>query len=185
MRALQMVISDAHQGLKGAIQAAVHGASWQRCLVHFMRYLLALVPKPATEMVAASVRTVFAQPDASSAREQWGTVADRSRTSAPRVADLMDDAETDVRAYLTFPRDHWRLIWSNNPLERRKKEVKRRTDVGGIFHNPAAVIRLVGAVLNEQHDEWQVAGRYFSAESLAKPRKEATADPSPALLAAG
>jgi putative transposase len=179
------VISDAHQGLKGAIQAALHGASWQRCRVHFIRNLLALVPKSATEMVAATVRTVFAQPDAASAREQWRTIADRFRKSFPRVADLMDEAEADVLAYLAFPHEHWRQIWSNNPLERLNKEVKRRTDVVGIFPNPTAVLRLVGAVLSEQHDEWQVARRYLSAESRAKLRKEATPDPVPALLAAG
>ena len=182
---VQAVISDAHQGLTGAIQAVLHGASWQRCRVHVIRNLLASVPKSAAEMVAATVRTVFAQPDAVSAREQWRSVADRFRTSFPRAATLMDEAEPDVLAYLAFPREHWRQIWSNNPLERLNKEVKRRTDVVGIFPNPAAVIRLVGAVLAEQHDEWQVARRYFSAESLAKLRKEAQTDPTPALLAAG
>ena len=185
LRGVQAVISDAHQGLKGAIAAVLHGASWQRCRVHFIRNLLALVPKSAAEMVAATVRTVFAQPDAESAREQWRAVADRFRTSFPRVADLLDEAEADVLAYLAFPREHWRQIWSNNPLERLNKEVKRRTDVVGIFPNAAAVVRLVGAVLAEQHDEWQVARRYFSAESLAKLRKETTTDPTPALLAAG
>ena len=182
---VELVISDAHQGLKGAIQAVLHGASWQRCRVHFVRNLLALVPKSAAEMVAATVRTVFAQPDATSAREQWRAVADRFRKSFPRVADLLDEAEADVLAYLAFPREHWRQIWSNNPLERLNKEVKRRTDVVGIFPNATAVVRLVGAVLSEQHDEWQVARRYFSAESLAKLRKEAPADTPPALLAAG
>jgi transposase-like protein len=182
---VQLVISDAHLGLKGAVAAVLHGASWQRCRVHFVRNLLALVPKSAAEMVAATVRTVFAQPDPTMAREQWRKVADGFRTAFPRVADLMDDADTEVLAYLTFPREHWRQIWSNNPLERLNKEVKRRTDVVGIFPNPAAVVRLVGAVLAEQHDEWQVARRYFSAESLAKLRKEATADPPSALLAAG
>jgi putative transposase len=125
-------------------------------MVHFVRNLLALVPKSAAEMVAATVRTV-----------------------------LMDEAEADVLAYLAFPREHWRQIWSNNPLERLNKEVKRRTDVVGIFPNPAAVVRLVGAILAEQHDEWQVARRYFSAESLAKLGKEVPAEPPPALLAAG
>jgi len=182
---VELVISDAHQGLKGAIAAVIHGASWQRCRVHFVRNLLALVPKSAAEMVAATVRTVFAQPDATGAREQWRAVADRFRTSFPRVADLLDEAEADVLAYLAFPQGHWRQIWSNNPLERLNKEVKRRTDVVGIFPNATAVVRLVGAVLSEQHDEWQVARRYFSAESLAKLRKEAAPDPAPALLAAG
>jgi transposase-like protein len=182
---VQLVSSDAHQGLKGAIAAVLHGATWQRCRVHFVRNLLGLVPKSAAEMVAATVRTVFAQPDAPSAREQWRAVADRLRARFPKAADLMDEAEADVLAYLAFPKGHWRQIWSNNPLERLNKEVKRRTDVVGIFPNPAAVLRLVGAVLSEQHDEWQVARRYLSVESLAKLRKEAPAEPTPALLAAG
>jgi putative transposase len=182
---VQLVSSDAHQGLKGAIAAVLHGAAWQRCRVHFVRNLLGLVPKSAAEMVAATVRTVFAQPDAPSAREQWRAVADRLRARFPKAADLMDEAEADVLAYLAFPKGHWRQIWSNNPLERLNKEVKRRTDVVGIFPNPAAVVRLVGAVLSEQHDEWQVARRYLSVESLAKLRKEAPAEPAPALLAAG
>jgi transposase-like protein len=182
---VQLVSSDAHQGLKGAIAAVLHGAAWQRCRVHFVRTLLGLVPKSAAEMVAATVRTVFAQPDAPSAREQWRALADRLRARFPKAADLMDEAEADVLAYLAFPKGHWRQIWSNNPLERLNKEVKRRTDVVGIFPNPAAVVRLVGAVLSEQHDEWQVARRYLSVESLAKLRKEAPAEPTPALLAAG
>jgi transposase-like protein len=182
---VQLVSSDAHQGLKGAIAAVIHGATWQRCRVHFVRNLLGLVPKSAAEMVAATVRTVFAQPDAPSAREQWRAVADRLRARFPKAADLMDEAEADVLAYLAFPKGHWRQIWSNNPLERLNKEVKRRTDVVGIFPNPAAVVRLVGAVLSEQHDEWQVARRYLSVESLAKLSKEAPTQPTPALLAAG
>jgi transposase-like protein len=182
---VQLVISDAHQGLKSAIAAVLHGATWQRCRVHFVRNLLGLVPRSAAEMVAATVRTVFAQPDAAGAREQWRAVADRLRARFPKAADLMDEAEPDVLAYLAFPQGHWRQIWSNNPIERLNKEVKRRTDVVGIFPNPAAVVRLVGAVLSEQHDEWQVARRYLSVESLAKLRKEAPADPAPALLAAG
>ena len=182
---VQLVSSDAHQGLKGAIAAVIHGATWPRCRVHFVRNLLGLVPRSAAEMVAATVRTVFAQPDAPSAREQWRAVADRLRARVPKAADLMDEAEADVLAYLAFPKGHWRQIWSNNPLERLNKEVKRRTDVVGIFPNPAAVVRLVGAVLSEQHDEWQVARRYLSVESLAKLRKEAPAEPTPALLAAG
>jgi transposase-like protein len=165
---VQLVISDAHQGLKGAIAAVLQGASWQRCRVHFVRNALALVPKSAAQMVAATIRTVFVQPDATTARETWRKVADGFRPRWGRLAELLDEAEADVLAYLAFPPEHWRQIWSNNPLERLNKEIKRRTDVGGIFPNGAAVVRLVGAVLAEQHDEWQVSRRYFSAESLAK-----------------
>lgn len=164
---VQLVISDAHAGLKRAVMTILHGASWQRCRVHFVRNALALVPKGAQQLVAATIRTVFAQPDATSAREQWRRVADGFRERFPRLAELMDDAESDVLAYLAFPSAHWRQIWSNNPLERLNKEVKRRSDVVGIFPNDAAVIRLVGAILAEQHDEWQVSRCYLSAESLA------------------
>jgi putative transposase len=165
---VQLVISDAHEGLKGAISAVLQGAAWQRCRVHFVRNALALVPKPAAAMVAATIRTVFVQPDAATARATWRRVADGFRERFPRLAALLDGAEPDVLAYLSFPREHWQQIWSNNPLERLNKEIKRRTDVVGIFPNSAAVVRLVGAVLAEQHDEWQVSRRYFSAESLAK-----------------
>ncbi len=180
---VQLVISDAHQGLTGAIAAVLQGASWQRCRVHFLRNALALVPKSAQPMVAATIRTVFAQPDPESAREQWRRITESLRPRFPRLADLLAEAEADVLAYLAFPREHWRQIWSNNPLERLNREVKRRTDVVGIFPNTAAVLRLVGMVLVEQHDEWQVSRRYFSADSLAKLTAPPAAEP-PALLAA-
>src|SRR5687768_4985353 len=179
---VRLVVSDAHQGLKGAIAAVLQGASWQRCRVHFVRNALALVPKSAAAMVAATIRTVFVQPDPISAREQWRRVADNFRPRYARLADLLAAAETDVLAYLAFPREHWRQIWSNNPLERLNKEIKRRTNVVGIFPNPASATRLVGAILAEQHDEWQVARRYFSAESLATLIEEVP--PTPALYAA-
>ena len=183
---VELVISDAHQGLKGAIAAVLQGAAWQRCRVHFVRNALALVPKAAAQMVAATIRTVFVQPDADGARAQWRRVADGFRARFPRLAQLLDEAEADVLAYLAFPPGHWRQIWSNNPLERLNKEVKRRTDVVGIFPNAPAVSRLVGAVLAEQHDEWQVGRRYFSAESLATLTDEEVQPGSlPALLAAG
>jgi len=171
---VQLVVSDAHEGLKAAIGAVLHGASWQRCRVHFVRNALALVPKSAQQLVAATIRTVFAQPEPAMARQTWRQVADGFRPRYPKLAALLDAAETEVLAYLAFPPDHWRQIWSNNPLERLNREVKRRTDVVGIFPNEAAIVRLVGMILAEQHDEWQVGRRYFSAESLAKLAPPAT-----------
>ena len=185
LNGVKLVTSDAHGGLKAAIATVLQGAAWQRCRVHFVRDALALVPKSAQQMVAATIRTVFVQPDAGPAREQWRKVADSFRPRFVRLAELLDQAEADVLAYLAFPPMHWRQIWSNNPLERLNKEVKRRTDVVGIFPNTAAVVRLVGCVLAEQHEEWQVARRYFSAESLAKlAAPDADALPAPALLTA-
>jgi putative transposase len=181
---VKLVISDAHGGLKGAVSAVLQGASWQRCRVHFIANALALVPKAASQMVAAAIRTVFAQPDPASAREQWRRVADSLRARFPRLAQLMDEAEEEFLAYSAFPPEHWRQVWSNNPLERLNREVKRRTDVVGIFPNRAAVVRLVGAVLAEQHDEWQVSRRYLSAESLAKLYQESEPELMPALLVA-
>ena len=165
---VHLVISDAHEGLKRAIAAALSGASWQRCRVHFVRNALALVPKTAAQMVAASIRMAFMQPDAATAQEQWRKAAGSLASRFPRVGALMDDAEAEVLAYLAFPREHWQQIRSTNPLERLNQEIKRRTDVVGIFPNPAAAVRLVGAVLAEQHDEWQVSRKYLSSESLAK-----------------
>lgn len=178
---VQLVTSDAHAGLKRALATILHGASWQRCRVHFVRNALALVPKSAQQLVAATIRTVFAQPDAASARVQWRRVADGFCDRFPRLAGLLDEAEDGVLAYLAFPPAHWRQIWSTNPLERLNREVKRRSDVVGIFPNAAAVLRLVGMILAEQHDEWQVSRCYVSAESLASvmPQPE-----TPALIAA-
>jgi putative transposase len=181
---VRLVTSGAHRGLKGAIQAVLQGASWQRCRVHFMRNALSLVPKAAQQMVGATIRTVFAQPDAASARQQWRRVTEGFRGRFPKLSELMEEAEEDVLSYATFPPEHWQKIWSNNPLERLNKEVKRRTEVVGIFPNEAAVIRLVGAVLSEQHDEWQVSKRYFSAGSLAKlDRREEQLGEQPQLVA--
>jgi transposase-like protein len=168
LRGVHLVVSDAHEGLKAAIAATLHGASWQRCRVHFVRNALAQVPKAAAQLVAATIRTVLAQPEPEMARHSWRQVADGFRSRSPKLATLLDEAEADVLAYLAFPPEHWRQIWSNNPLERLNREVKRRTDVVGIFPNEAAMVRLVGMVLAEQHDEWQVGRRYFSVESLAK-----------------
>jgi putative transposase len=180
---VKLVTSDAHRGLKGALETVLQGATWQRCRVHFMRNALSLVPKAAQQMVGATIRTVFAQPDAKSAREQWRRVSDGFRHRFPRLSELMEEAEEDVLAYASFPQEHWQKIWSNNPLERVNKEVKRRTNVVGIFPNEAAVIRLVGAVLSEQHDEWQVSKRYFSAGSLAKLERKEEMQKQPELVA--
>ena len=168
LNGVRLVVSDAHSGLKMAIESILQGAVWQRCRVHFVRDALALVPKHAQQMVAATIRTVFVQPDAASARTTWRTVSDSFHSRFPRLTAVMAEAENDVLAYAHFPSAHWHQVWSNNPLERLNKEVKRRTDVVGIFPNAAAVVRLVGSVLAEQHEEWQVARRYFSAESLAE-----------------
>jgi len=188
-----LIISDAHTGLKKAIARVFQGATWQRCRVHTMRNLLAHVPKGHAEMVAATVRTIFAQPDAASAREQLRIVSDGLRNRYPAVSDLLDDTEADLTAYADYPRAHWRKIWSTNPLERLHKEIKRRCNVVGIFPDDQSVIRLVGAVLAEQHDEWQVAERrYLSEGSMAsirhtnqnEPNKEVNPSNKPQLPAA-
>jgi putative transposase len=181
---VRLVTSDAHRGLKGAVEAVLVGASWQRCRVHFMRNALSLVPKAAQQMVGATIRTVFAQPDAESAHQQWRRISEGFRHRFPRLSELMDEAEEDVLSYTAFPQEHWQKIWSNNPLERVNKEVKRRTNVVGIFPTEGSVIRLVGSILSEQHDEWQVSKRYFSAGSLAKlDRREEQMAEQPQLVA--
>jgi putative transposase len=174
---VQLVISDAHTGLKQAIGAVMFGATWQRCRVHFMRNLLAVVPRGNTEMVAAAVRTVFAQPDAEHVAEQFETIATMLGRQLPKVEQMMRDARDDLLAFTAFPQPHWRKIWSTNPLERVNREVKRRTEVVGVFPNPPALLRLAGAVLVEIHDEWAVASerRYLSENSM----KLITSPPSP------
>ena len=167
---VELVISDAHQGLKQAIAAVLPGASWQRCRTHFMRNLLCRVPKSAQGLVATLVRTVFAQPDAVSTHAQHARIVEQLQDRFPAAAELLADAAADLLAFTAFPKEHWRQSWSNNPQERLNKELRRRTDVVGIFPNRAAVLRLIGAVLAEQHDEWAVTRRYMSAESLAKTR---------------
>jgi putative transposase len=180
---VRLVTSDSHRGLKQAIEAVLQGASWQRCRVHFMRNALSLVPKAAQQMVGATIRTVFAQPDSESAHQQWRKVSDGFRARFPKLSELMEEAEEDVLSYSAFPQEHWQKIWSNNPLERVNKEVKRRTNVVGIFPNEAAVIRLVGSVLLEQHDEWQVSKRYFGLGSLAKLERREELMEQPQLMA--
>ena len=166
---VQLVISDQHAGLVAAIARALQGAAHQRCRVHFIRNVLAHVPKGEAEMVAALFRTIFAQPDLTSMSRQWDKVRDDLTTRYPKIGPLMDTAKAEVLAFAAFPREHWRKIWSTNPLERLNKEIKRRARVVGIFPNEAAVIRLVGAVLADTHDEWVVdERRYLSEASMAK-----------------
>jgi putative transposase len=169
LQGVRLVISDAHEGLKQAIGTVLSGAAWQRCRVHFMRNLLATVPQGAREAIAAIVRTIFAQPDHASALTQLRKVANGLRRRFPKAAALLEEAAEDVLAYRHLPSEHHRQLHSTNPLERLNKEIKRRSNVVGIFPNAAALIRLVGAVLLEQDDEWTVAERrYFSAESMAR-----------------
>jgi putative transposase len=165
---VELVVSDAHAGLREAIAAVLAGACWQRCRTHFIRNLLCRVPKSAQGLVATLVRSIFAQPDAASTLTQHARVVEQLTDRFPAAAELLADAAADLLAFTSFPKEHWRQIWSNNPQERLNKELRRRTDVVGIFPNRAAVLRLVGAVLAEQHDEWAVARRYMSVESLAK-----------------
>ena len=165
---VRLVISDAHSGLKASIARVFAGATWQRCKVHLARNVLATVNHAHKDMVAATVRTIHAQPDAAATRAQLHTVVDMLEDRFPKAAEILAAAEGDVTAYAAFPRAHWRKISSTNPLERINKEIKRRSNVVGIFPDDASVIRLVGAVLLEQHDEWAVAERrYLSEESMA------------------
>ncbi len=165
---VKLASSDAHPGLVDAIAATLPGACWQRCRTHFMRNLLTQVPKSAQGFVATMVRTIFAQPDADTVHEQHARIVDQLQVRFPAAAALLEEAGTDLLAFTSFPKEHWRQLWSNNSLERLNKEIRRRTDVVGIFPNRAAVVRLVGAVLAEQNDEWAVARRYMSAESITK-----------------
>jgi putative transposase len=166
---VQLVISDAHAGLQAAIARVLQGAGWQRCRVHFMRNVLARVPKGSADMVAATVRTIFAQPDAAAVAKQLDKVAGMLGRQFPTVEAMLRDAAPDLTAFAAFPRAHWRKIWSTNPLERLNREVKRRTNVVGIFPDDPAVLRLVTAVLVEQHDEWAVADRRYLAEGSMAP----------------
>jgi putative transposase len=165
---VQLVISDSHRGLTNAIGTVLQGAAWQRCRVHFMRNALAKVGKGHAEMVAATIRTIFAQPTGDEARSHVDVVADMLAKQFPAVSALLHDAKADLTAFADFPHAHWQKIWSTNPLERLNREVKRRTDVVGIFPNTDALLRLSACVLIEAHDEWQDSDRrYLSEESMA------------------
>jgi putative transposase len=167
---VRLVISDDHTGLVQAVKAVLPGASWQRCRTHFIRNLLTRVPKSAQGVVATLIRTIFAQPSAEEVAAQLERITEQLRVMFPAAAELLEAAGPDITAFASLPVEHWRQIWSNNPQERLNREIRRRTDVVGIFPNRAAIIRLVGAVLAEQHDEWAVSRRYMSQESLAKAR---------------
>ena len=167
LRGVKLVVSDAHEGIKAAVTKVLR-AAWQRCRVHFMRNALAHAGKTQRRVVSAFIGTAFVQDDADAARTQWRQVADQLRIKVPKLAGFMDDAETDVLAFMGFPKDHRAKIHSTNPIERLNGEIKRRTDVVGIFPNEAAIKRLVGAVLLEQNDEWAVQrGRYMTLETIA------------------
>ena len=186
LHGVQLVISDAHEGLKAALGKVLSGATWQRCRVHCLRNLLAHVPQGDKAMVAAAVRTIFAQPNRQAAGQQLQEVVQALQARWPQAAKVLVEAEEDVLAYMAFPREHWTRIFSTNVLERLHREVKRRTEVVGVFPDVPSVIRLVGAVLLEIDDEWQIERRYFSLESMEKlkePLAEQATASSPLRLA--
>jgi putative transposase len=167
LRGVKLVISDAHEGLKAAVSKILN-ATWQRCRVHFMRNALAHAGRSGRRVVSAFIATAFAQDDAEAARQQWRRVADQLRAKLPKLAALMDEAEPDVLAYMSFPAPHRAKLHSTNPIERLNGEIKRRTEVVGIFPNEAAIVRLVGAILLEQNDEWAVQrARYMTLETIS------------------
>ena len=167
LRGVKLVISDSHEGLKKAVSRVMH-ATWQRCRVHFMRNVLVHAPTGQRRMVSALIGTIFAQESEKAARTQWRAVADQLRARFAKIAALMDAAEDEVLAHMSFPKEHWTKIHSTNPLERLNGEIKRRTNVVGIFPNEAAIYRLVGAMLLEQNDEWALQRRYMTLETLAE-----------------
>jgi putative transposase len=167
LRGVKLVVSDAHEGIKATVSKVLN-ASWQRCRVHFMRNALAHAGRSGRRVVSAFIATAFAQDDAEAAKAQWRKVADQLRPKLPKLAGFLDEAETDVLAYMTFPPQHRTKLHSTNPLERVNGEIKRRTEVVGIFPNEDAIVRLVGAILLEQNDEWAVQrGRYMTLETIA------------------
>lgn len=186
LKGVKLVISDAHQGLKHAVATVLAGAAWQRCRVHFMRNVLAHVPKGDKSIVAAGIRTIFAQPNQEAARQQMAEVVAAMESRWPRAAVVLANGEEEVLTYMAFPTEHWTRIYSTNPLERLNREVKRRTDVVSIFPDADSVLRLVGSILIEVHDEWQAGRRYFSLDSMRKlgePDDNPLAAPTPLRLA--
>jgi putative transposase len=185
LQGTQLVISDQHSGLVAALRRILQGASHQRCRVHFARNLLALVPKSHKDMVAAVFRTIFAQPDAATVAATWDSVRDQLAAAFPKIGPLMDEAKTEVLAFTAFPRSHWPKVWSTNPLERVNKEIKRRARVVGIFPNEPAVIRLIGAILADMHDEWQVSDRRYLSEGSMAQLKPTSNNETVAAISAG
>ena len=175
---VRLVTSDAHSGLKAAIASELAGSSWQRCRTHFMRNLLTKVPKSAAGLVATLVRSIFAQPTGKEVWAQHERVADELEHRFPPAAAFLREAVEDILAFTTFPESVWRQIWSNNPQERLNREIRRRSDVVGIFPNRDAIIRLIGAVLGEYNDEWMVTRRYMSVGALEK-AQAGTGDDAP------
>ncbi len=176
----QLVISDDHAGLVDAIEATLAGAGWQRCRTHYLKNLLTKVPKSSETMVATMVRTIFAPPDPDSVWAQHRRVVDHlHQVGLTDAADHLDGAGAEILTFTGFPKAHWRQIWSNNPQERLNKEIRRRTNVVGIFPTRGSIIRLVGVLLAEQHDEWTIARRYMSLESLTQARIRLINDDNP------
>ena len=165
LNGVELIISDAHQGLRNAIATVFGGACWQRCRTHFMTNLLTRVPKRAQPWVATMVRSIYQQPSSEEVHIQHEKVVEQLQERFPQAASMLDEAGSDILAFTNFPMEHWKKIWSNNPQERLNKEIRRRTDVVGIFPNRAATLRLVGAVLAEQNDEWIVGRRYLTPAS--------------------
>lgn len=178
---VKLVVSDAHEGLKAAIGAVLPGSSWQRCRTHFMRNLLTRVPKSAQGLVASLVRSIFEQPNADEVWSQLSDVVEKLEKRFGAAAKLLDEAAPDILAFTSFPKEHWKRVWSNNPQERLNKEMRRRSDVVGIFPNRPAIIRLLGALLAEQNDEWAIMRRYLTIGSLEdlvqKPKEETEEEP--------
>lgn len=175
LKGVELVISDAHPGLKDAIAAVLRGAAWQRCRTHFIRNLLTKVPKSAHPLVATYVRTIFMQPDGESVRAQHARTVEQLRKRFPEAARMLEDTVEELLAFTAFPKEHWRQIWSNNPQERLNREIRRRTDVVGIFPHRASIVRLVGAVLCELNDDWAVVRRYMTLETREEEQAESKA----------
>ena len=175
---MRLVTSDAHAGLTAAIGATLPGASWQRCRTHYAANLMAATPKASWPWVRALLHSVYDQPDAASVHAQFDRILDALGEKLPRVAEHLDGARADLLAFTAFPKEVWRQIWSNNPQERLNREIRRRTDVVGIFPDRDSLVRLVGAVLAEQHDEWTEGRRYLGLEVLKRCRLTTVPDPS-------